>query len=293
MPILYDQGPLMNETEFRQMRDLVNGFCGIYFGEEAITTVSRRLRDRLKILGVANFSQYHAYLRHHPNGPSELEAAIELLTTNETYFFREGYQLKAFANEVLPDLKQRAFERGTRSLAVWSAGCSSGEEVYTIAILLLESGLFEGWDLRVFGNDISRRVLSKARIATYGESSFRAMPKEYERFFIDAPGGRQVHPKVRSICHFGHLNLMAHGHTAIVGRVDAVFCRNVLIYFDAASRRRVLDTFYQRLVPGGFLMLGHSESLLNSSTAFELVHTSSDLVYRRPSSSLRSTSGSP
>jgi chemotaxis protein methyltransferase CheR len=282
MPLLFDQGPLMNETEFRQMRDLVNGFCGIYFGEESISTVSRRLRDRLKILGLTNFHQYHTYLRHHPNGGSELEAAIELLTTNETYLFREAYQLKAFAKEVLPDLRQRALERGTKSLAVWSAGCSSGEEVYTVAILLLESGLFDGWDLRVFGNDISRRVLSKARSALYGESSFRAMPPEYDRFFVDAPGGRQVHPRVRSICHFGHLNLMAHGHTAIVGRIDAVFCRNVLIYFDAASRRRVLDTFYQRLVPGGYLMLGHSESLLNSSTAFELIHTSSDLVYRRP-----------
>lgn len=282
MPLLYDQGPVMNETEFRQLRDLVNSFCGIYFGEDGITTVSRRLRDRLKILGLANFQQYQSYLRHHPNGGAELEAAVELLTTNETYLFREAYQLDAFSKEILPDLKQRAFERGQRSLAVWSAGCSSGEEVYTLAILLLESKLFEGWDLRVFGNDISRRVLQKARTAVYGDSSFRAMPPHYARYFVDVPGGRQVHPKVRSICHFGHLNLMAHGHTAIVGKVDAIFCRNVLIYFDAASRKRVLDTFYQRLVPGGYLMLGHSESLLNVSTAFELVHTSSDLVYRRP-----------
>lgn len=288
MPLLFDQGPIMNETEFRQLRDLVNSFCGIYFGEDAIATVSRRLRDRLKILGLHNFHQYHSYLRHHPNGQSELEAAVELLTTNETYLFREAYQLKSFSKELLPDLRKRAADRGTRSLAVWSAGCSSGEEVYTIAILLLESGLFEGWDIRVFGNDISRRVLQKARTAVYGESSFRAMPKEYDRYFIDVPGGRQVHPRVRAICHFGHLNLMAHGHTAIVGKVDAVFCRNVLIYFDAASRRRVLDTFYQRLVPGGYLLLGHSESLLNASTAFELVHTSSDLVYRRPPSVAKS-----
>lgn len=282
MPILYDQGPVMNETEFRQLRDVVNGFCGIFFADDALVAVSRRLRDRLKILGLLNFQQYHAYLRHHPNGSSELEAAVELLTTNETYLFREAYQLKAFQSEVLPDLRDRALARGHKSLAVWSAGCSSGEEVYTLAILLLESKLFEGWELRVFGNDISRRVLQKARTAIYGESSFRAMPAEYQRFFQDVPGGRQVHPRVRAICHFGHLNLMSHGHTAIVGRVDAVFCRNVLIYFDAVSRRKVLDTFYQRLVPGGYLMLGHSESLLNASTAFELVHTSSDLVYRRP-----------
>ena len=166
---------------------------------------------------------------------------------------------------------------------MWSAGCSSGEEVYTIAILLLESGLFEGWDIRVFGNDISRRVLHKARRAVYTEASFRTTDARYAPYFVDVPEGRQVHPRIRAMCHFGHLNLLDHSRTAIVGRVDAVFCRNVLIYFDSESRKKAIDTFYQRLVAGGYLLLGHSESLLNASTAFELVHVSTDLVYRRPS----------
>jgi len=282
VPILFDAGPQLSDEEFRLLRDLINSFCGIYFADEAAQVVARRLRDRLKSLGLSDFWQYYRYLRYHPDSQSELERAVDLLTTNETYFFREEYQLRAFANEVLPMLKQRAQSRGTRRLAIWSAGCSTGEEVYTLAILIMESGLFDGWDVRVFGNDISRRVLSRARKAIYTESSFRATGPEYARYFIDVPEGRQVHPRVRALCHFGHLNLLDHGRTAIVGRVDAIFCRNVLIYFDQESRRKVIETFYQRLVPGGFLLLGHSESLLNASTAFELVHLSSDLVYRRP-----------
>jgi chemotaxis protein methyltransferase CheR len=165
---------------------------------------------------------------------------------------------------------------------VWSAGCSSGEEVYTIAMLIDATGLFEGWNIRVFGNDISRRVLRKARAATYSSASFRAMIPDYERYFIDTDEGRQVHPRIRAMCHFGHLNLMNDRRSAIVGRVDVAFCRNVLIYFDNASRRKVLDTIYQRLHRGGYLLLGHSESLLRSSTAFEIAQLSTDIVYRRP-----------
>ena len=282
MPILFDRGPQLRQEDFRLLRDLINRFCGIHFGEDARFVVERRLRERLRALSLDDFGAYYHYLRYHPEAQSELESAVDLLTTNETYFFREDYQLRAFVREILPELKERALAGGSRRLAVWSAGCSTGEEVYTLAILLEDSGLFTGWDLRVFGNDISRRVLQKARRAVYSESSFRAMPARYERFFVETEGGRQVHPRIRALCHFGHLNLMDRGRTAIVGRVDAVFCRNVLIYFDQASRKRVIDTFYERLLPGGYLLLGHSESLLNTSTAFELVHVSTDLVYRRP-----------
>ena len=108
------------------------------------------------------------------------------------------------------------------------------------------------------------------------------MPAEYTEYFADEPGGRRVNAQVRALCQFGQLNLLARDRTAVLGRVDAIFCRNVLIYFDADSRRRVIETFYERLQPGGYLMLGHSESLLHLSTAFELAHLSSDMVYRKP-----------
>jgi chemotaxis protein methyltransferase CheR len=282
LALLYDVGPSLDLKEFRLLRDLVNQFCGIYFADDSAYIVERRLRERLRDLGLETFGEYYRYLQYHPKAQTELEAAAEVLTTNETYFFREAYQLRAFAEEVLPAVRGRALARGTERLDVWSAGCSSGEEVYTIAMLVDATGLFEGWDVRVFGNDISRRVLRKARTATYGAASFRAMIPEYDRYFIDTDEGKQVHPRIRSMCHFGHLNLMNERRAAIVGRVDVAFCRNVLIYFDDASRRKVLDTLYQRLHRGGYLLLGHSESLLRSSTAFEIAQLTTDIVYRRP-----------
>jgi len=280
--LLHDAGPSLNLREFRLIRDFINQFCGIYFADDSAYVVERRLRERLRELGVEGFAEYYRYLQYHPKAERELEAAAEVLTTNETYFFREAYQLRAFTDEILPAVRARSLARGSKRLDVWSAGCSSGEEVFTIAMLVDASGLFDGWDVRIFGNDISRRVLSKARGATYGPASFRAMIPEYAKYFIDTEEGRQVHPRIRAMCHFGHLNLMNQRRAAIVGRVDVTFCRNVLIYFDDASRRKVLETIYQRLNRGGYLLLGHSESLLRSTTAFEITQLTTDIVYRRP-----------
>jgi chemotaxis protein methyltransferase CheR len=280
--LLYEAGPSLNLNEFRLLRDFINQFCGIYFADDSAYVVERRLRERIRELGIDDFAEYYRYLRYHPKAEAELEAAAEVLTTNETYFFREAYQLRAFVDEVLPVVRRRALSRGSKRLDIWSAGCSSGEEVYSIAMLVESSGLFDGWDVRVFGNDISRRVLRKARGATYGSASFRAMVPGYDQYFIDGDDGKQIHPRIRSMCHFGHLNLMNQRRAAIVGRVDVTFCRNVLIYFDDASRRKVLDTIYQRLHRGGYLLLGHSESLFQSSTAFEITQLTTDIVYRRP-----------
>lgn len=282
MSVLFDSGPKLKVEEFRLLRDLVNRYSGMHFDDASMFVFERRLRDRLRALGLTDFTAYYHHLRYHPNAAAELEDAVEALVTNETYFFREEYQLRAFRNDLLPAIHARALARGTRRVMLWSAGCSTGEEVYTLAILVARSGLFDGWDVRVFGNDISRRVLAVARRAVYPPSSFRAMPPEYAEYFAEEEGGMRVHPRIRAMCQFGHLNLLDRDKTALLGRVDAIFCRNVLIYFDTTSRKKVIDTFYERLHPGGHLLLGHSESLLHVSTAFELAHLSSDMVYRRP-----------
>ncbi|HEX9298216.1 MAG TPA: protein-glutamate O-methyltransferase CheR [Polyangiaceae bacterium] len=271
----------MAPAEFRLLRDLVNGYSGIYFGDDALPMLERRLKDRVSLLGLKTFGEYYQFLKFSNKSSSELDEAIELLTTNETYFFREDYQLRAFRDEVLPRLAADCASR--RRLSVWSAGCSTGEEVYTLGILIVESGLFNGWDVRIYGSDISKRCVATARRGIYGASAFRAVGLDVKRtYFVDKADGAHVVDRVRQICHFGHLNLMDTDRVRVVGRVDAVFCRNVLIYFDPRSRKRVIDMFYERLVPGGFLFLGHSESLLNITTAFELVHLSEDLVYRKP-----------
>jgi chemotaxis protein methyltransferase CheR len=271
----------LGTEEFRLLRDLFYEHAGLHYDDDAMFLFERRLVDRVEALGLDDFYAYYKFLRFDPRGPAELEEAIERLTTKETYFFRQEYQLRAFRDQLLPELQKVNAAR--RRLAVWSAGCATGEEAYTIAILLLESGLFRGWDLKVVGSDICRGSVTAARRGVYREAAFRTTSHELRsQYFANVGDGAEVAPELKKICHFGQLNLMDGGRAVMVGQVDVIFCRNVLIYFDMKSRRRVIDGFYERLVPGGYLLLGHSESLLNVSTAFELVHLREDLVYRKP-----------
>ncbi len=266
---------------FRLLRDLINRRFGISFNDDDRYLVESRLSERLVHLGITTFDDYFHYLSYHPDGEAEIEEAAEILTTNETYFLREEYQLRSFTREILPELQRR--NSGRRRLLIWSAGCSSGEEAYTIAMLVLDSGLFRGWDVRIFGSDISSRMLARARRGVYGPAAFRTMPAELiARHFVEVPEGLSVDDDLRQMCHFGRLNLLDRERIVFVGRADVVFCRNVLIYFDKQSKAQGISVLYDRLGPGGYLLLGHTESLLNLSTAFELVHLSEDLVYRRP-----------
>ncbi len=307
-PPLLGDGIAMKPDEFRLLRDLFASRTGLNFGPEARFALERRLRERLLVLKLSSFTEYHHYLRFGLRADDEWDEAVDLLTTNETYFFREDRQLRAFQQELLPMLQQQT--RGPRRLSIWSAGCSTGEEAYTIAILVHQSGLFfprrriassgpwspsasfgagsdggedpMAWDVRIYGSDISRRCVAAARRGVYGESSFRATSDELRRsFFQERADGWHVVDSVRQLCHFGQTNLLDE-RSHVLGRADAIFCRNVLIYFDARARKTAIDALYERLNPGGVLLLGHSESLLNVSTAFELLHLKEDLVYRKP-----------
>jgi chemotaxis protein methyltransferase CheR len=277
---LFAKGPRLELEEFRTIAELIRRVSGIKLTDELRATIERRLTDRLSALAITSFADYQRLLRDDGRGEGELERAIELITTNETYFFRDLPQLRSFEREVVPELHKLSDTR--RTLSIWSAGCSTGEEAYTIAILLARSQLFSGWNVRVFGNDISRRVVQTARKGIYRGASFRALPPEFEPYFTKTVEGAVVDPAIRALCHFARFNLLDSGSAAMFGRVDAIFCRNVLIYFDDEARRKVIDTFYERLNPGGYLMLGHSDSLLQVTTAFELAHLSGDLAYRKP-----------
>jgi chemotaxis protein methyltransferase CheR len=273
----------LRPEEFRMLRDLVYSHAGLHFGDDALVIFDRRLSERVAELQLSGFDEYYKYLRFNARGPAELEEVIERLITSETYFFRQEYQLRALGRELLPRLAES--NRASKRLAIWSAGCATGEEVYTLAILVYESGWFDGWEVRVFGSDISRHNVAFARRGIYRPTSFRTTSPEARRsYFDEVPDGARVRDHIRQFCHFGQLNLIDSGRASIVGRVDVILCRNVLIYFDMRSRKTVIDNLYERLLPGGYLLLGHSESLLNLTTAFELVHLSEDLVYRRPDS---------
>ncbi|MHB8420443.1 MAG: CheR family methyltransferase [Myxococcales bacterium] len=276
-------GPSLSAGEFRSLRDLLYEHCGIFFREEMAFLMERRLRARLTALSLASFDGYYRHLRWHPEGRVELEAAVELLTTNETYFFREPNQLRAFSEEVLPALAIQ--NAATRRLHVWSAGCSTGEECYTLAILLREAEALAGWRLEVHGSDISRKVVAAAKRAEYGASSLRATSEELQRRHFKLSSGRFVpRDEIRALVTFGQGNLLDEGDPGAPPEVDAIFCRNVIIYFDAKAKKRVLATFHRRLAPGGYLFLGHSESLINVTADFELVHLRNDVAYRKPPS---------
>jgi len=168
-------------------------------------------------------------------------------------------------------------------LRVWSAGCSTGEEPYTITMLINEKGNFSGWDIEIYGSDINQRVLQTARKGIYRKNSFRTTERYYiQKYFTEEDGFFQINDSVKKHVNFSYLNLLDPFKTRFLGNMDVIFCRNVLIYFDTESRRRVIENFYNRLVDGGYLLLGHAESLINISTAFHLKHLKNDMVYQKP-----------
>lgn len=270
----------LTEEEFRLIRDLIYSHCGLYFDSDSKYLLDKRLVRRLAHHGLPGFRDYYQFLKYDRRKDEELSDIMDILTTNETYFFREGFQLRAFTEEILPELMQ--LKERERTLRIWSAGCSTGEEPYTIAMLMLELGLFKGWRIEVVGSDISQRVVQHARKGVYSKSSFRCTEEKYlKRFFTETDGGYRINDEVRELVSISHMNLFDANRLALLGKMDLIFCRNVIIYFDLASKKRVIDAFYNTLRAGGYLLLGHSESLMNISTAFALRHLKNDMVYQK------------
>ncbi|MCX7793283.1 MAG: protein-glutamate O-methyltransferase CheR [Thermodesulfovibrionales bacterium] len=272
--------PMSDET-FRLLRDLIRNYCGLYFDDSSKYLLERRLSRRVMLLNLNDFRDYYRFLLYDSKKEEELSAIMDILTVNETYFFREMNLLKAFSEEILPELR----EKNTRSkkLRIWSGGCSTGEEPYTIAMLILEDGRFFGWDIQITGSDISQRVLQVARKGVYGKNSFRQTDSYYiKKYFREEGAGLwRIKDSVKELVTFSYLNLLDPFRTRLIETMDVIFCRNVLIYFDMESRKKVIDMFYNKLCHGGYLLLGHAESLLNISSSFVLRHLKNDVVYQK------------
>lgn len=273
----------ISDEEFRLLREFIRDYSGIYFDDDSKLLLEKRLNRRLLTHNIYSFRDYYRYLLYNSKRDEELSAIMDILTVNETYFFREKNQLNAFKDEILPELKEKNLTK--KRLKIVSAGCSTGEEPYTIGILIKETGLFDGWDIQIIGSDINRRVLSVARQGVYGAHSFRGVDDYYiKRYFKRTINGKhQIKDEIKKMVFFANLNLLDSDRMSFLGNVDTIFCRNVLIYFDLPSRKKVVEGFYQILKPGGYLLLGHAESLINISTDFILKHLKNDLVYQKPS----------
>jgi chemotaxis protein methyltransferase CheR len=274
--------PLPADT-FRLLRDFIHGYCGIYFDDASKHLLERRLSRRLGQLRLATFEEYYRFLRYDRKREEELGILVDNLTTNETYFFRESPQLRAFSEEILPELRRTLASR--KSLRIWSAGCSTGEEPYTIAILLLESGeWWRDWQVEILGSDINQRVLHTARKGVYRKGAHRATsPEMLAKYFIEEDRGcYRIIDRVRELVSFSYLNLLDPFKTSLISHMDIIFCRNVIIYFDKEAKKKVIAGFHEKLREGGYLLLGHSESLLNLSNAFVLRTLKNDVAYQKP-----------
>ena len=274
------------EDVFRLVRDIIKDYCGLYFDDNSRFLLERRLSRRIKNHHLNDFRDYYRFIRYDKRAEDELSAIMDVLTVNETYFFREQNQLKAFSEEILEEL--RVVNKDKKSLRIWSAGCSTGEEPYTLAMLIHEKNLFNGWDIEIHGSDINQRVLQTARRGVYRKNSFRTTePYFLSKYFVEEDSAYRIGDAVKKYVNISYLNLLDPFKSRFLGKMDVIFCRNVLIYFDNASRRRVIENFYDRLVDGGYLLLGHAESLINISTAFTLKHLKHDMVYQKPKQGLK------
>ena len=265
---------------FRLLRDAIYKRTGMWFADNSKYLLQKRLSPRARELNFDSFQKYFYFLQYDPRADTEFDQIYDLVTTNETYFFREPAQLAAFTDEIVPDILTR---KGVKKIRIWSAGCSSGEEPYSIAMLLQTAGWYEKAAFEIFASDINQSVLAKARRGQYRENAFRATePAVRERYFTrDADNSWRISDEIRNRISFGRLNLYDEPRVSLLGHLDVVFCRNVIIYFDDASKKVVVANFYNRLVEGGYLLLGHSESLISLSTQFKLRHLKNDMVYQK------------
>ena len=274
----------MSEEEFRLLRDFIHEQLGLYFDDGQRGSLRSRLAGRLASLGLTSFEDYYHYLRFGPQHAEERDRMAANVTNNETYFYREMPQLQVFADSVLKGLKDRKTARGDRTIRVLSAGCSSGEEAYTLAMIAYDSGLFFwNWEVQVMGMDVDLSALEKARRAVYHPNSFRSIRQPIvEKHFVMEPGGARVKDAIRKMVRFRQGNIVDPASYEGLGPLDVVFCRNVLIYFSDAMILNVVKLFHAALAPGGFLFLGHAESLSRITDLFTPIRFQGAMVYQKP-----------
>jgi chemotaxis protein methyltransferase CheR len=251
------------------------------FAEDKRYYVERRVHERMAAKNVDSFAVYFSGLRS--DFESEIEHFINALTVNETYFYREDHQFRCMTNDLLAERVR--FKKPGDSVRIWSVPCSTGEEPYSIAIWLLDNwDLVDSYDIEIVGSDIDTRVLQAAQDGRYGRRALMHLtPAQIETYFTAInPERWQIIDDLRQSVRFTPVNIVEPDSTRPHGKFDIVFCRNVLIYFDETSRRVAAENLYENLLPGGYICLGHAESMSRISSLFEVRRFDDAIVYRRP-----------
>ncbi len=265
-PIYHDSVKAMSPQEFDRLSDFIIEHCGIKMPPAKKIMLESRLQKRLRTLGMTSFKEYCEYLFDTPEGDRELVHMIDAVTTNKTDFFREPVHFDFLAGTALPEFLAESAAGGRKQFMVWSAGCSSGEEPYTLAIVLNEFA-FQHPDFHysILATDISTKVLDKAKAGIYDEHLVEDIPHALkQKYFLRSKDRAKrlvrVVPELRARVTFQRVNLMEE-HLVVPERVDAIFCRNVIIYFERSTQYQLLSRLCRCLKPGGYLFLGHSETV--------------------------------
>jgi chemotaxis protein methyltransferase CheR len=272
---------------FRQIRDLVYKISGIFQLEEKLYLLVDGCGRRMKQLGVQAPHEYWDRLTAHSNREAELRQLLNEITIGETCLFRSPPQLDALRQVILPELVAEKSKQVLKRLRIWSAGCSTGEEPYTLAMSMLEESerLLKGWTVEILATDLNDRSVEAAKAGIYGDYALRSTTDYFKRKYFSAVDNNklQVRPEVKKLITFSRLNLQDNSKMLFMKGMDLVFCCNVLIYFDGLSKSRVVDHFFSNLNFGGYFFLGTSESLLKLNDKFHLVHFPGAIAYWKPS----------
>lgn len=287
----------ITDAELKLLQSLIYQECGMYFDERRAHFLQDRLQRRLKICGLDTFYSYYRLLTSH-QGKAELTSLVENLTVNETSFFRNKPQLELFHKTILEELLHRKQERRDWSLRFWSAGCSTGQEPYTMAMQVCDALAYyylrnplpfempspkplvpPPWKVEILASDINYSVLRAAQEASYPEQQMEPVEYAYRLRYFDKTGDKYaVKQSLKSMVHFDFHNLKTE---FLPQRNDVIFCRNVMIYFDEAEQKRLVDKFYRCLNPEGYLFIGHAESLFGLSSKFRMIHLNNGTAYQR------------
>jgi chemotaxis protein methyltransferase CheR len=265
-----------------KIRDLVYQVAGIFQPDNKLRFLEDRCQRRLKELRISTLREYYDCLTVKPIRQAELVSLLNEITVGETCFFRNQPQLDALRNVVLPAILEAKSKLPLRHLRIWSAGCSTGEEPYTLNAFLMEesAGRLKGWTFEIIATDLNERSLAHCKQGVYGEYSTRNLTAYYrQKYFEPAENQLRVSARLKTGVNFSRLNLLDDARMAFMKSMDVIFCCNVLIYFDVLSKRHVIQHFYNNLLPLGYLFLGHSESLFGVTDEFRLVHLPSTTAY--------------
>jgi chemotaxis protein methyltransferase CheR len=272
----------LTAEQFSKLSKLIYRKLGLQFDDKKLYFINKRVERRITDLELKDADEYLFQIGYCDANGVEMQALANLITTNETYMFREFEQLAGFADVCLPELIAAKQKTTDRRIRVWCAGCSSGEEAYTLAIIIRE--VFpdsRNWDVKITATDIDENMIKLARSAVYGDRSVKNVPESYSKHLIPTAAGFRIDADAASLVRVEKLNLNDQQQMKAMRGYDFVFCRNVLIYFDDESRRNVVNSFYDSLNPKGYIFLGHSESIGRITSAFHLKKTGGHLLYTK------------